>query len=84
MIYSHQKHTVSTFSYFLELFFLDFRFSAAVAYLLRGLTHFDFRNALLRTTVVMCGYLHYCHLPVSLDQSVKKKEKKGVEDATYQ
>ena len=28
-----------------------------------------FRDALLHTTVVMCGYLHYCHLPVSFDQS---------------
>ena len=27
-----------------------------------------FRDAFLRTTVVMCGYLHYCHLPVSFDQ----------------
>ena len=24
---------------------------------------------MLHTTVVMCGYLHYCHLPVSFDQS---------------
>ena len=28
-----------------------------------------FRDALLHTTVVMCGYLCYCHLPVSFDQS---------------
>ena len=34
--------------------------SAAVAYPLRGLevTHCVFRDALLHTTVVMCGYLH--------------------------
>ena len=28
-----------------------------------------FRDALLHTTVLMCGYLCYCHLPVSFDQS---------------
>ena len=28
-----------------------------------------YKRALLHTTVVMCGYLHYCHLPVSFDQS---------------
>ena len=28
-----------------------------------------FRDALLHTTVVMRGYLRYCHLPVSFDQS---------------
>ena len=28
-----------------------------------------FRDALLHTTVVMCGCLCYCHLPVSFDQS---------------
>ena len=28
-----------------------------------------FSDALLHTTVVMCGYLHYCRLPVSFDQS---------------
>ena len=38
----------------------------AVASPLAGLV---FRDALLHTTVVMCGYLHYCHLPVSFDQS---------------
>ena len=27
------------------------------------------RDALLHTTVVMCGYLRYCHLPISFDQS---------------
>ena len=27
------------------------------------------RDALLHTTVVTCGYLRYCHLPVSFDQS---------------
>ena len=27
------------------------------------------RDALLHTTLVMYGYLHYCHLPVSFDQS---------------
>ena len=41
----------------------------AVAYPLRGLMRCVFRDALLHTTVVMCGYLHYCHLPVSFDQS---------------
>ena len=28
-----------------------------------------FRDALLHTTVVMCGYLCYGHLPISFDQS---------------
>ena len=28
-----------------------------------------FRDALLHTIVVMRGYLHYCYLPVSFDQS---------------
>ena len=28
-----------------------------------------FRDALLDTTVVMCGYFSYCHLLVSFDQS---------------
>ena len=28
-----------------------------------------FRDALLHTTVVMCSYLHYCHLPLSFDRS---------------
>ena len=28
-----------------------------------------FRDAPLHTTVIMCGHLCYCHLPVSLDQS---------------
>ena len=27
-----------------------------------------FRDALLHSTVVMCGYLRYCHLLVSFDQ----------------
>ena len=36
---------------------------------LRGLTRCMFRDTLLHTTVVMCGYLHYWHLPVSFDQS---------------
>ena len=43
--------------------------SAVVAYPLRGLLCCVFRDALLHTTVVMCGYLNYCHLPVSFDQS---------------
>ena len=34
-----------------------------------GLKRSVFRDALLHTTVVMCGYLRYCHLPVSFDQS---------------
>ena len=41
--------------------------SAAVAY--QHLTNCVFRDALLHTNVIMCGYLHYCHLPVSFDQS---------------
>ena len=36
---------------------------------LGGLTSCVFRDALLHTTVVMCDYLHYCHLPVSFVQS---------------
>ena len=43
--------------------------SAAAAYPLRDLTRCVFRYALLHTTVVMCGYLPYCHLPVSFVQS---------------
>ena len=43
--------------------------SAAVAYPLRGLMRCVFREAILHTTVVMRGYLRYCHLPVSVDQS---------------
>ena len=31
--------------------------------------HCVFRDALLHATVVMCGYLRYCHLPVSFNQS---------------
>ena len=34
-----------------------------------GLTRYVLRDALLPTTVVMCGYLCYCHLPVGFDQS---------------
>ena len=36
---------------------------------LRGVVHCVFRDALLHTTVVMRGYLQYCPLPVSFDQS---------------
>ena len=43
--------------------------SAAVAYPLKGLNCCVFRDALLHTTVVMHGYLCYCHLPASFDQS---------------
>ena len=43
--------------------------SAAVAAPLQGLTCCVFRDALLHTTVLMQGYLSYCHLPVSLNQS---------------
>ena len=55
--------------YLLDLFFLTYWPSAAVACPLRGLTHCVFRDALLHTTVVMCGYLRYCHLPLSWYQS---------------
>ena len=41
--------------------------SAAVAY---PLTDCVFREALLHTTVVMCGYLRHCDLPVSLSGPV--------------
>ena len=51
------------------LFFKLIKSSAAVAYSLRGLTHCVFRDALLHTTAVMCGYLYDCHLPVSFEQS---------------
>ena len=53
----------------LDLFFGLSKSSAAVAYPLRGLKHYVFRDALLHTTVVMCGYLLDCHLPVSFNQS---------------
>ena len=43
--------------------------SAAVTYPLRHLTLCLVRDALLHTTAVMCGYLCYCHRPVSFDQS---------------
>ena len=33
--------------------------------------HCVLRDALLHTTVVMCAYLPYCHLPVSFDQFVR-------------
>ena len=52
---------------FIRLIFWTYWSSAAVACPLRGLTHV-FRDALLHTTVVMCGYLHCCHFPVSFDQ----------------
>ena len=50
-------------------YFFTYCSSVAVAYPLRGLAHCVFRDALLYTTVILCGYLHYCHLPVSVDQS---------------
>ena len=53
-------------------FYLSFRFikySAAVAYPHRYLLCCVFRDAFPHTTVVMCGYLRYCHLPVSSEQS---------------
>ena len=43
------------------------------AYPFWGLTGWVFRDALLHTTVVMCGYLRFCHLPVSSDQPVVHK-----------
>ena len=56
--------------YLLSLFFRLIKSSAAVAHPLhRGLMHCVFRDALLHTTVVMCGYLRYCHLPVRFNQS---------------
>ena len=50
------------------IFFLTYCSSAAT-YPLRGLVRCVFRDALLHTTVAMSGYLHYCYLPVSFDQS---------------
>ena len=56
--------------YLFNLFFRLLLFaSAAVAYPLRRLMCCVFRDALLHTTLVICGYLCYCHLPVSFDQS---------------
>ena len=49
----------------LDLLFRCIKSSAAIAYPLRGLLHCVFRDAVLHTTVVMHGYLIYCHLPVS-------------------
>ena len=51
------------------LFFRLIGLNAAVACPLRALMHCVFRHALLHTTFVMCGYLCYCHVPVSFDQS---------------
>ena len=47
-------HLMSTLLAIYELF-LRLKSSAAVAYALSGFTHCVFRNALLHTTVVMCG-----------------------------
>ena len=41
------------------------KYFAVVAYSLRDLVCCVIRDALLHTTVIMCGYLHYCHLPVN-------------------
>ena len=73
-VYSYTVYTLSEhfFWYLLYLFFsliIYFLSSAAVAYPLRGFMHCVLRAALLHTTVVMCAYLHYCHLPVTFDQS---------------
>ena len=38
-------------------------------YPLKRVEDYVFRDALLHTTVVMCGYLRCCHLPASFDQS---------------
>ena len=69
MIITTATNTQHFITYLLDLLFRLIRCSAAVAYPLRGLTCCVFRDALLHTTVVMCGYLCYCHLPVSFDQS---------------
>ena len=51
--------------YLFDLFFGLIKYSAAVAYPLRGLMHCVFRDAPLHTTVAMRGYLRYCHVPVT-------------------
>ena len=65
------KHTLSKhfIRYLLRFFFLLIETSAAVAYPLKSSTCCVFRDASLHTPVVMCVDLHYCHLPVSFDQS---------------
>ena len=55
--------------YLFDLFFVFCYCTYSATYPLRGLMCCVFRDALLHTIVVMCGYLHYCHLPVSFDQS---------------
>ena len=55
---------------FIRLIFLDLLvFCCCSPIHLRGLTHCVFTDALVHTCVVKCGYLHYCHLPVSFDLS---------------
>ena len=49
--------------------FLIYWSPAAVVYPLRDLMRCVFRDALLHTTVVMCGYLCCRHPPVSFDQA---------------
>ena len=62
-------HSLSTLIGTYWTFRFTFWSSAAVAYPLRGLMCCVFTHALLHNRVLMCGYLHYCHLPVSFDQS---------------
>ena len=61
-------HSLSTL-FWLRLIRLS---SATVAYPLRGLTRCVFRDALLHTTVLMCGYLHYCCLSAFLPENPRR------------
>ena len=61
-LFAHYKLSQHFIRYLLDLLFrLKSLCCAAVVYIIRGLMHWVFRNALLHTTVVMCVYLHYCH-----------------------
>ena len=68
-VYNNCFHSVSTLLGIFYTFFRLLTSSAAVACSLRGLKHCVLKGALLHTTVVMCAYLRYYHLPVSFSQS---------------
>ena len=62
VLFDSNVHSVST----LLGIYLTYWCSAAVDYPLRGLVHCVLRDVVLHTTVVMHGYLRYCHLLVSI------------------
>ena len=55
--------------------------SAAVAHLPQGLTCWAIRDALLHTSVVMSGYLSYCCLSISPNQSDHSPLTSGINKA---